>query len=236
MKTTKSLFLTLTLALFSTYAFAQFTSTKMNNAGTAHNFATGTGANEGGTASNYTFAASATAGDGNGQCAVCHTPHNAATAAYPLWDHDATSTAFDLYDNTVSSTIDGTVSMSNSGSSLCLGCHDGSANLDSYGKAISTGTAMAAGDAYANFGSDLTNDHPIAISYPWTANAASEQMVDPATLIADGGWLYGTGTASSGTLTVECASCHSMHNPAVTSRLLRETNDNSALCFTCHLK
>ncbi|MDT8413364.1 MAG: cytochrome c3 family protein [Vicingaceae bacterium] len=222
---TKNIFLTFALGLFTTFAFSQFTSKLMTETTTAHNFATGTGLGAGG--AGYTFAASTIAGDGNGVCAVCHTPHNATSTDLPLWDHETSGTTFTPYPS--GGTIQGTITAPSGASQLCLGCHDGTANLDAYGKSASpAGTiSMNAGDlAYASFGADLTNDHPISITYPADATASAEQMKLASSLPA--GMLY--------TNKVECASCHGMHNPAVTSKLLRVSNDNSALCLTCHVK
>ena len=62
---TKQLFFTLTLALFTSFAFSQFSSTLMSNVGSAHNFADGTGTNDAANVgTNYTFAASTVTGDG----------------------------------------------------------------------------------------------------------------------------------------------------------------------------
>ena len=225
MKTIK-IFLTFVVALFTTVAFSQvdnFTSTLMTNANTAHNFATGDGGGNGG----YTFALSTVVGDGNGVCVVCHTPHNAdLTADIPLWDHAASGETFTPYPS--GGTIDGTITAPAGASLMCLGCHDGTANLDAYGASANpAGTlGMNAGDVYAEFGADLTNDHPISITYPADVDAVAQQMVLGSTLAA--GFLYSN--------KVECASCHGMHNPAVILNLLRTTNDNSLLCLTCHVK
>lgn len=217
---TKNIFLTLAALLFAVVGFSQnfSTATLGGGANGAHNFQDGSG----GDANAYTFALSTVAGDGNGVCAVCHTPHNAASAL-PLWDHDASATSFTTYPQTA--TMDATVNAPAGASLLCLGCHDGTANLDSYGG--NTGSiAIAAGDSYANFTNDLSNDHPISVAYPADApTAAAQQMVDPAGI---GAYII------SGN--VECASCHSMHNPGQIQGLLRTTNDNSALCLTCHVK
>lgn len=227
MRTTKSLLLTFTLALVGVFAFSQtFTETLMTNTATAHNFANGSGG--------YTFAASTVAGDGNGVCAVCHTPHNTSTVL-PLWGHETSGTSFTVY-SSPTGTLDGTITAPSGASQLCLGCHDGTANLDAYAKsAVPTGSiAMTSPDNdYANFGDILTDDHPISITYPSAANYVAQQMVNPATLVTAGGFLYGSG---DGTMTVECASCHGMHNPAVATKLLRVSNDNSALCLSCHVK
>jgi len=218
---TKNLILSLAMALIATVGFAQgFTSQKMSAANTAHNFANG----DGGTAGvGYAFAS----GNG-GTCAVCHTPHTGGTQL-PLWNRDgAVAGDFAVY---TSGTMDGTTDLAGGGSLLCLSCHDGSANLDSYGGTAyanpGSGTAIQAADAYANVGFDLTNDHPVGVTYPTDgAQATGQQMEDRTNHV--GVVLY--------TNKVECASCHSMHNPAVISKLLVTVNTNSELCLECHAK
>ncbi len=221
---TKKVILTLCFALLATFAFSQtFTSTLMTDVNTAHNFATGDGGGNAG----YTFALSTVVGDGNGVCAVCHTPHNAISTDIPLWDHEASGTTFIPYPS--GGTIDGTITAPAGASLQCLGCHDGTANLDAYGASANpTGSiGMNAGDlAYASFGADLTNDHPISITYPADGDAPAQQMVLASTLPV--GFLYSN--------KVECASCHGLHNPALVAKLLRSTNDNSLLCLVCHVK
>jgi len=221
---TKNLILALAMALVSTAGFAQFTSSLMSDANTAHNFANGDG---GDTGAGYAFALA------DGSCAVCHTPHNAGTQL-PLWNRDGSDpTDFTVYTN--AATMDGTTDLAGGGSLLCLSCHDGSANLDSYGSTAyvnpGTGIAIQPGalaDGYAIVGFDLSNDHPVGVTYPTDANAPGEQMKLASTFDGLGAVLYNN--------KVECASCHSMHNPAVTSKLLVRTNAASALCIECHAK
>ncbi|WP_223550803.1 cytochrome c3 family protein [Aestuariivivens sp. NBU2969] len=217
MKTTKSLFLTLLLSLLGVYAFSQTWSTTNignNLSTTAHNF---------GSNGTYTFADSQNVGDGNGVCAVCHTPHNSVTTL-PLWDHAASSSAFTEY-TSITNTLDGTFTAVSGASALCLSCHDGTANMDNYSKSDNAGIAMTDG-VPGDFGTDLSNDHPISISYPADNVAATQQMDFASNLPA--GFLFNNN--------VECASCHSLHNPAVAQKLLRVSNDNSALCLECHIK
>ena len=68
---TKNLILTFAALLIATFGYAQFTTTLMEGAATAHNFADGSGLQDAGaTGTNYTFALSTTVSDGNGVCAA----------------------------------------------------------------------------------------------------------------------------------------------------------------------
>lgn len=112
----------------------------------------------------------------------------------PLWNKVITAGTYTLYDTAVSSTIDGLVvggtALTNSASLSCLSCHDGTQAMDSminapgsggYNTAgavpagnvwvgntvaVNNGKLMAATATYVdNLGTDLRNDHPIAIQY-----------------------------------------------------------------------
>ena len=84
------------------------------------------------------------------------------------------------------------------------------------------------GDPPANWqGLDLSNDHPIAMTYPTSAqDPLFNTPLDPL-----GGWpdipLFGG--------KVECASCHDVHDPGLVP-FLRTSNTASALCLRCHIK
>ncbi|WP_242093905.1 cytochrome c3 family protein [Aestuariivivens sediminicola] len=213
MRTTKSLLLTLALALFATVAFAQITGTLHDFSGAAWNDAS------------------------SGEiCNACHSPHQGdVTAVVPLWSRATTAGAFAAYtsptfnaDDTGTDT-DGTgaaYTATPSGVSLlCLTCHDGVSKLDYTGVATTTMTDIAAW-AVRNGGAD---EHPISIDY--NANLIS----------ADGG-LHTVATASerlSAQGTVECSSCHDVHNSANIdggSKLLAASNAGSDMCLTCHIK
>jgi predicted CXXCH cytochrome family protein len=75
---------------------------------------------------------------------------------------------------------------------------------------------------------NLTDDHPISMNYPTPAQDPDFNI--PAQVTGVGGLrLFGAGD------TVECASCHNVHDPAVVP-FLRKSNAGSALCKTCHIK
>ena len=81
-------------------------------------------------------------------------------------------------------------------------------------------------------GTNLANDHPIAMPYPTAA-------VDPsfnAPPSPSGGW----GGSSRFDVKlfggfVECSSCHVVHDPGI-KPFLRKPNAASGLCLTCHMK
>jgi predicted CXXCH cytochrome family protein len=205
----KLLFTFLFITAFATVSFGQITGTK-------HDF-------------------SASAWSGGEICVACHTPHNAlAISNAPLWNHLVTTQTFTPYSST--GTLNATVGQPSGVSKLCLSCHDGTTKIDAIGGAVGSATI---GAVAGNFGLDLSNDHPISFVY------------NSALVTADGGTglkavtaLSGLGGsiendmlfgAVSGSKTVECSSCHDVHNAGFAS-LLRKSNAGSALCLTCHSK
>ncbi len=161
-------------------------------------------------------------------CIVCHTPHNADQTVVdsPLWNHDVTTSTFTLYS---SSTLNSTPGQPDGRSKLCLSCHDGTVALDSFGG--TTGTNFITGAA--NFGTDLSNDHPISITYDTALATTDGELFDPATTNSGLG-----GTIAQDMLfnnKVECSSCHDVHNTA-NNFMLVKSNAGSALCLTCHDK
>lgn len=166
----------------------------------------------------------------NGQiCIVCHTPHNADTTVTdsPLWNHAVTASTFTVY---TSNTLNATVGQPDGISKLCLSCHDGTVALDSYGG--NTGTTMIA--ARADFGTDLTNDHPISFTYDDTLASTDGGLFAPSTQATTLGGTIATDLLSGGQM--ECSSCHDVHNQYNLTHLLKIGNGHSALCLTCHDK
>jgi predicted CXXCH cytochrome family protein len=185
-------------------------------------------------------------------CAFCHTPHFASsTIDAPLWNRNITNiNVFTMY---TSPTINTSIPSRPSGVSLaCLSCHDdvgaGSAvnAADSHGVINVPGSGLGTGsysgscakchpgmhgaDMYSpllKIGPNLTNDHPISMTYPTAAQDAG--FFIPPDL--QKGWtdvpLFGG--------KVECPTCHNVHDPSKTP-FLRRSNSGSALCFKCHNK
>jgi len=191
-----------------------------------------------------TGAAFSTTGDTANVCVFCHTPHGASATSRPLWNRAASAAAYTMYDSTFSTTIDMTVAGTPQGvSAACLTCHDGTLAFDQlvngptlasgaydYNAAapsrgyIFTGNNNLAGQPVVDVGTDLTNDHPISITYDPTLdtafNAAAAGKVGALPLYSG---------------RVECGTCHNPHQTA-TPPFLRMSNAASAICTTCHIK
>ncbi len=184
----------------------------------------------------------------NQTCVFCHTPHNAATGAsqvVPLWNKTTTvTTGFTMYNatNNIGSNLQGVVDATPTGASMaCFTCHDGTqaiGNMINLPFGLATVTYASAGTTMdgtgkmlgiSMLGKDLSNDHPISITYPST----DPGLVAKATVLAlsNSVKLFG----SAGSEKVQCASCHDVHNNA-NAPFLRVSMTNSALCTTCHLK
>ena len=165
----------------------------------------------------------------NRVCEVCHTPHNAQVVDAPLWDHEVnaavnyamyTSPTLDM-DNT--SNADGPQGVS----LACLGCHDGATAIDSF--AGNSGVQFMP-DGPTKLGLDLSDDHPISITY--------DAGADPYFNSDDGEGHVGVlqlYISIRGSNQVECGTCHNPHDPSNVP-FLRVDNIGSALCFICHNK
>jgi len=97
---------------------------------------------------------------------------------------------------------------------------------DTCGDCHTTGYDGAHDQSPAYMTQDLSNDHPISMPYPTSAQDPDFKTtieVDTAGVV-----LYSNNK-------VECPSCHNPHDPAVTP-FLRISNSGSALCKACHLK
>ncbi len=174
----------------------------------------------------------------NGEiCVVCHTPHNAdiSVVTAPLWNHELSTSSYTVYS---SPTMDESVPQPLGISKLCLSCHDGTIATDNYGGNMNGVNFITSS---ANLGTDLSNDHPISIT--WTHNTVGRISgntwghctschdnigEDPAKFPMpfysyDGGITY----------KVECSSCHDPHYNGH-DKMLRLSNDKSNICMTCH--
>ena len=164
-------------------------------------------------------------------CIVCHTPHNAdvSVAGAPLWNHEVTGTIFTLYS---SPTFTGGPSVQPAGASrLCLSCHDGTVAIDAFGG--NTGAPANTVGGLANLGTDLSNDHPISFTYDAALATADGGVYNPTTQNSGLGGTIDEDLLFGGSM--ECASCHDVHNDAI-QPFLRIDNAASAFCLTCHNK
>jgi hypothetical protein len=132
-------------------------------------------------------------------CVFCHTPHGANLTEGPLWNRQIPSNS--TYTPYGSSSIDATIQQPNGVSKLCLSCHDGTIaigkvrNLRSQFPApqismtgTGSGGVMAPGAGGASdpntgytryLGTDLTNDHPISLTYNQALVTNDQEMRDP---------------------------------------------------------
>lgn len=188
-------------------------------------------------------------------CVQCHTPHSASTQdgliVAPLWNRRITN--LDAFTPYASPTMTEICPTRPSGISLaCLSCHDGTGggavngtdqhsvinvpkvNNPANGSATDSGAGCLkchpGGGQFSRAltvmgGPDLTNDHPISMSYP-VANSNYHNPPD-----VQKGWmdvkLFGG--------KVECPTCHAVHDPTNVP-FLRVANGGSTLCLRCHNK
>lgn len=190
--------------------------------------------------------------DQNQTCAFCHAPHNASTNKL-LWSRTAVAGTMSIYTsyNTGAMRLALTQSTlgTDSSSLLCLSCHSLATAA-----AVINGTANSKGGTPAAYTpgtfpaltgnmNNLTNDHPVGINYDAAFTPSAGGLVASSgtgTVVGPGG-TGGTGTlrlfksAVSGTSTMECASCHSVHDNT-NGKFLALQNNQSNLCRVCHVK
>lgn len=180
-------------------------------------------------------------------CVFCHTPHSTQSTSL-LWNRTASTATYQVYS---SPTMEQVVPQPGAVSKNCLSCHDGTITLASVinNPASAGGTAPAFAapgkldtTAYSGIGTNLSNDHPIGFIYSTsrltdgalrTETVSGIKVSVEATSPARKLTLYGTTPA---TATLECGSCHDPHGVAGVPAFLRVSNNNSELCFTCHIK
>jgi predicted CXXCH cytochrome family protein len=209
----------------------------------------------------------------NGQtCVFCHVPHSGSTNL-PLWNRSNPSGAAYQVDKSSTSAAVATAAGVASGiSGACLSCHDGTIAMDvvTNVNGLPFGTAPTNGNVaftpgpnrkavYANgtggtanvmsgglpfLGSDLRNDHPVAVVYQ-TALTADPGHYTPVTQVGARIYINGSGGplplfgGAANNATVECASCHDAHNNSLNGTnggFLRQANTGSQMCRACHNK
>jgi predicted CXXCH cytochrome family protein len=182
-------------------------------------------------------------------CIFCHTPHG---MMLTLWNRNpppATSISnYLLYtsSDTLSTAARSAVIDTQSASVLCMSCHDGT--LTEIGtRTINTypaGTIINMIDPNNRWGTSgvlwdgrsLAN-HPVGFDY---AAAQAQKPTRLHTIAEVNAALGSTGiffrsTATSPNYTsMECSSCHTVHDPANTP-FLRKNNSGNAFCLACHI-
>lgn len=199
-------------------------------------------------------------------CVFCHTPHAAnPSVSAPLWNRRVGDVnSYTMYS---SSSLDATPDKNNMGVSLaCLSCHDGTIAFDALRNLPGPGgyssdpsadgvtnwtftnatNKKMPGDRITNIGTDLSNDHPIAMQYsaarsPSATSADETAGFQNATTGNNGRtWVENSALGTRVPLydtdgRVQCATCHDPHR-SDTQTFLRVANDQSKLCRTCHKK
>ena len=171
-------------------------------------------------------------------CVFCHTPHGATNApGAPLWNRTLSTETYTTYSSSSldAETIAGQLAQPAGSSKLCLSCHDGTLAISSVnvlngqfnatiaitgagpGDTMPVGQGLQTGFT-RNLGTDLSNDHPISMTYDTTLANADQELLDPAVTahieIRSPGVrplvpLEDTGPGGDGQ--VQCASCHDPH-------------------------
>ena len=210
----------------------------------------------------------ANAGQSNDEiCVYCHTPHGANTGfvGAPLWNKaaDYSGNPFKMYGasstNTAGTTLAGSSTdvQPNNPSKACLSCHDGvnainsmvnapgSGGYNPSGASVAFGGTAAGSDktmpsGITQIGTDLTNDHPISITYnagKASLKATTETLIDTWTTPSGGNTIADLLRSNK----VECSSCHDPHL-GENDTFLRRTkgagfsNEGSKVCLSCHAK
>lgn len=184
-------------------------------------------------------------------CVFCHSPHG--VSGQPLWNRGVTTSTYTMYNSAWSATMDMTIAGQPQGvSAACLTCHDGTVAYDNLINATTTtagngytaggavqgwtftgglGNNMAGIGAPTELGTDLTDDHPISITYDPAADTGN---FFPIANVRAALQLYNA-PASTAEDQVECGTCHDPHNATLVP-FLRMDNAASAMCTTCHNK
>ena len=192
-------------------------------------------------------------------CVFCHTPHNSVTSgaqggSYPLWNRtNPAAGGFDLYssgsmDNTYNTGAPGYASdgfTTDSVSLYCMSCHDGVTSLGAVKNPPLDATAgitfpASPGDKItgdANLGTNsLMDDHPVNFGI---VNGKDPEIGTVTVNKINTGRLTNSlplyKSVRNADATLECASCHAVHNNEE-GMFLRTTMTGSLLCLGCHIK
>ncbi len=184
-------------------------------------------------------------------CVFCHTPHHSRTDA-PLWNRSFSASSYQTYTSDVLAAMNypgaenpnvGTVHVK---TRICLSCHDGMIALGNLvnapygltGDIAMTGPVGALVDGKLQpqtqgyIGTDLRDDHPVAIPYVGTDPELSSSTGTLKLYYWDGTKVKTINTPGASNF-VECTSCHDAHDNQY-GNFLAMSNQYSALCYACH--
>lgn len=186
-------------------------------------------------------------------CIFCHTPHSPMQNS-PLWNRNPSAVAGSSYRLYSSSASMKNIShrsgfTSDSLSVFCLNCHDGSPlggsalmnkPIDGNSNVVGpNGESGIANTRNAFFATNLSNHHPVNFNVTVSGMenglgdivATSAGTVMKTDVVPSGLPLF---RSARGNNTLECASCHFVHDPANPS-FLRIPMEGNMLCLACHI-
>jgi len=213
-------------------------------------------------------------------CVFCHTPHGASNfPGSPLWNRQLSNQTYTVY---TSSSLDaedimGQLDQPGGSSKLCLSCHDGTLaigtvnvlggqqNVDITLIGTDVDGSMPPGSGVQTgftreLGTDLTNDHPISLTYDTNLANTDRELFDPVAAAHIGVRAPGfrplvplEATGAGGAPQMQCATCHDPHSRdsdlTVNSKFLRMNRfqksvpiggtfdpDQDIICLACHDK
>ncbi len=166
-------------------------------------------------------------------CKPCHTPHFGNVDAGFMWNHELSAATFTMFEGET-----GGPELLDERSLMCMGCHDGTVALDSFGG--QTGINFIGGKA--KIGTDLRDDHPIGADavYPTEPNTrfnpqdSSHRVPGPWGSLRLRAWIDPDDNVEK--YVVGCSTCHTAHNAGNFNHMVRFSNQASHLCLTCHIK
>lgn len=189
-------------------------------------------------------------------CVFCHTPHHGSTNA-PIWNKGAQATSYTAYGSTIGGS---NVQNSDIGAATlaCLSCHDGVNTFDTLVNAPGKGNESANNTTASNFnwtftedtntvgdimtsarlniGTDLSNDHPVSITY--VANRASLRAtttnIGSLSMTTEGFTAGDNDETNSATTSANRWAVNGYINSAATIADLLRTTDNKVECSSCH--
>lgn len=202
-------------------------------------------------------------------CRGCHIPHGGSVATSPfanrntvfgtgaddystgtnkLWDKNIVNNVYQTYSSDNVNPGGAILSMPAAANSpawhsyLCFSCHDGTvAGLNLPGGYMSDAATLLVNNGTGD--ADLTNDHPVDVSYQ-TAVTAFPTDYETIANVTGGSTTFNTQSMPlyGATSMIECSTCHNPHKQAVATNgnrgnflRIATVSDNTSLCRTCHL-